>query len=67
MRLDPRFVVDQQGQQTAVLLPVEQYNALLEALEDRLDSQDLEQAISDDADFESYEQLRSRLRAEGKI
>ncbi|RPJ26106.1 MAG: hypothetical protein EHM35_15125, partial [Planctomycetaceae bacterium] len=41
MKLSPRFVVDEHGEKSAVLLPMDQYNALLESLEDQLDATDL--------------------------
>jgi len=67
MKLNPQFVVDDQGQKAAVLLPVEQYNELLEALEDRLDAGDLEDAVREDSEFVPYEQIQERLRSEGKL
>ncbi len=32
--LHPKFVIDATGQQTAVILPIEEFNALLEDLDD---------------------------------
>jgi len=65
MKLNPQFVVDEQGQKAAVLLPVEQYDHLLEALEDRLDAGDMEDAIREEPEFVPYEQIREQLRTEG--
>jgi len=33
-KLHPRYVTDAEGHQTAVILPIEEYNALLEDLDD---------------------------------
>jgi PHD/YefM family antitoxin component YafN of YafNO toxin-antitoxin module len=67
MKLSPQFVVDEHGHRSAVLLPVEEYHQLLEALEDRLDAADLEDAVGEAPGFEPYDEVRQRLRAEGKI
>jgi len=67
MKLSPRFVVDEHGQRTAVLLPVEEYDQLLEALEDRLDAADLEDAVREEPEFVPYERTRDQLRSEGKL
>ena len=66
MKLNPKYVVDQQGQRSAVLLPVDEYEALLVALEDRLDAGDLEEAIGEKPEFVPYAQIRDRLLAEGE-
>lgn len=67
MKLSPKFVVDEGGERTAVLLPLDQYHALLGAVEDRLDAIDLEEAVNESPDLIPYEQVREQLRAEGKL
>ena len=58
MKLNPQYVVDQGGHKKAVLLPVEEYDQLLEKLEDRLDAADLEEAVREELEFVPYERIR---------
>ena len=67
MKLNPHYVVNDRGEQTAVVLTVEEYRRLLEALEDRLDAEDLDEAASTETEFVPYDQARKQLRAEGKL
>ncbi|MFQ5424178.1 MAG: hypothetical protein ACE5F9_09380 [Phycisphaerae bacterium] len=67
MQLQPRFVVDAQGQRTGVLISIEEYERLLVALEDQLDAADLDAAVATERDFVPYENVRTELRDEGKV
>jgi hypothetical protein len=67
MKLNPQFVIDEQGQKKAVLLSLEEYSELLEAIEDQLDSGDLEDAVREETEFVPYERIREQLRFEGKL
>jgi hypothetical protein len=64
MKLNPQFVVNEQGKQTSVILPVEEYHQLLDVLEDRLDAVGLAEAAADEAEFTPYDQVRDQLWSE---
>lgn len=67
MKLQPQYVVDHEGKRRGVLLGIEEYQRLLEALEDQLDAADLEEAARTDDDFAPYDEVREGLRREGKL
>jgi hypothetical protein len=67
MKLNPQYVINEQGERTGVLLPVEEYHRILEAIEDQLDAADLDESAADETDFVPYDQVREQLRAEGKL
>ena len=43
----PKYVVDAKGRRTAVQIDIEEFKALLSALEDMEDARELERAIAD--------------------
>ncbi|MCC6361532.1 MAG: hypothetical protein IT450_22590 [Phycisphaerales bacterium] len=70
MSLKPQFVVDADGNRRAVILTIEEYQSILDALEDRLDAQDFAEALRSaepDDQFTPYEQVRDDLRREGRL
>ena len=67
MKLKPQYVVNEQGEQTGVLLSVEEYRRLLEALDDQLDAAALDEAVEDETESVDYEEVRDQLRAQGKL
>lgn len=70
MSLKPQYVVDADGNRRAVILTIEEFRTILEALEDQLDAQDFTEAVRNaepDDQFTPYEQVRDDLRREGKL
>jgi len=67
MKLHPHYVVNGRGERTAVILPMDQYLSMIEALEDQLDAADLDEAVAGETEFAPYEQVRAALRDEGKL
>jgi PHD/YefM family antitoxin component YafN of YafNO toxin-antitoxin module len=63
----PQYVVDDEGKRRAVLLSMEEYQRLLDALEDQLDAKDLDEAIAEGGDFVPYDQVQEGLLREGKL
>ena len=61
------YVVDEQGRRTAVVVPIEEYEELLEAAEQREDVRHLEKARNVPGDPFPWEQVKSELRKEGKL
>ena len=67
MQLHPQFVTDETGQRTGVIIPVSEYERLLEALADQLDARELDEAARDETEFQSYSDVQTELRNEGKL
>lgn len=61
-----QFLVDEKGQRTAVLLPIEEYEALIEAAEDVADLQAADEARAEGGGV-PLEEVEARLRAAGKL
>ena len=61
MKLNAQYIVNERGERTAVLLPLDEYRRILEAIEDQLDAADLDEAVAAETDFIPYEQARKQL------
>ena len=61
------YLVDENGRPTAVLLPIEEYEQLLEAAEQREDIRHLEKAKGVPGEAVPLEELEAQLRTEGKL
>ena len=59
------YVVDEKGQRTAVLVPVAEYEALLEAAEDLADLRAADEARVEGGEAVPWEQVKAELRAKG--
>ena len=62
-----QYLVDEKGQRTAVLLPIEEYEDLVEAAEQLDDIRHLEKAKSVRGKPAPWEQVKAELRALGKL
>jgi hypothetical protein len=62
-----QFLVDDKGQRTAVLLPIEEYDRLVEAEEDLADLRAADEARAEGGDAIPWEEVKARLRAAGKL
>ena len=62
-----QFVVDGKGKRVAVLLPIEEYKELIEAMEQRDDIRAVEEAEGQGGKPITLEELEARLRAEGTL
>ena len=67
MKPQPQYVVNDRGERRGVLLTLEEYQRLLDALEDQLDAADLDEAVRAEEGFVPYDQVREGLRREGKL
>ena len=65
MSLHPQFIVDSKGAKSGVVLPLAEYNRLLDMLEDVLDASDLDKAAGEAEAMIPYEEVQKELRAEG--
>jgi PHD/YefM family antitoxin component YafN of YafNO toxin-antitoxin module len=61
VRLNERFVVDEHGKRTAVLLDIEAYEALLEVLEELEDIRAYDEAKASDDEVIPFEQAIAEL------
>ncbi|MCH7800456.1 MAG: hypothetical protein IIC24_02820 [Chloroflexi bacterium] len=59
--LNPQYIVDEKGQRTAVLLTIDEYQRLLQRLEDLEDALELGKAIESEHDFISFKEIREEL------
>lgn len=66
-RTKQRFIVDERGRKTAVLLDISTYEALLEHLEDLEDALELDEAVRSAGSFRPYEEIRGELKQAGKL
>ena len=55
-----RYIVNDKGERTEVVLPIELYEALLERIEDAEDIQAIEEAMKD-PDFIPWEEAKKQL------
>jgi PHD/YefM family antitoxin component YafN of YafNO toxin-antitoxin module len=66
-RAKKQFLVDEKGRRTAVVLPIEEYERLLEAEEDLADLRAADEARAEGGEPIPWEQVKERMRAEGKL
>lgn len=62
-----QFLEDSQGRRAWVVLPIEEYNELVEAAEQREDIRRLEEGKKLKGKDIPWEQVKAKLRAEGKL
>ena len=62
LNIKPKYVVDEKGRKTAVVLLIKDYRALMQRLEDLEDALDLNQAVEAATDFRAYSEIRSELQ-----
>ena len=67
MKLKERFVVDEHGRKTAVVLDMKAYRQLMEHLENLEDALELDQAMRESKEFRSYDEIRSELKQAGRL
>ncbi len=59
--LKPKFVTDEKGNKTSVILNIKDYNNLLDYLDDLEDANDLLKAEQEASDFVPYEVFREKF------
>jgi len=62
-----QFVVDEKGRRTAVLLPIEEYERLVGAVEDLADLRAADEARTEEGESIPWEQVKAELGAKGKL
>ena len=66
-RTKEKYLIDERGKKTAVVLDLATYKALLRHLEDLEDALDLDEAIRSAKSFRSYEEIRAELKSSGRL
>ena len=62
-----QYLTDARGKKQAVLLPVAEYNRLMEEMEDLRDALVLDERARTATKFVPYDQVRRRLKRLGKL
>lgn len=62
-----QYVVDERGRRTAVVLPLEEYEALVEAAEQLDDIRHLDEGKATRGEAMPWERVKVQLRAEGTL
>ncbi|MGD0111299.1 MAG: hypothetical protein ABSD48_05495 [Armatimonadota bacterium] len=62
-----QFLEDSQGRRAWVVLPIEEYDELIEAAEQREDIRHLEEGKKIKGKDVRWEQVKAKLRADGKL
>jgi PHD/YefM family antitoxin component YafN of YafNO toxin-antitoxin module len=63
----PRYIVDQHGRKTAVVLDIKEYQKMLDWLETLEDALDLDEAVRQARRFRDYREIRQELQKAGKL
>ena len=61
MTIDAEYLIDKRGTRRSVVLPVRQFNGLMEYLEELEDSLDIKKAKTSAKGFEDLASLKNRL------
>jgi hypothetical protein len=67
LRINPRYVVDEHGENREVLLSIEDYRALLELVEDYLDARTLAEAVRTETQFRPFAEVVADMRRDGVL
>ena len=67
LKLRQKYVVDETGKKTAVVLDIETYRQLLEHLEELEDALELDRAVRESKGFRSYDEIRGELKRAGRL
>jgi hypothetical protein len=62
-----QYVVDKDGKRTAVLVPIELFEELVEAAEDLEDIQAADEARAEGGEDVPWEEVKAKLRAKGVL
>lgn len=67
IKLLPQYLVDEEGRHKSVLLTVEEYEALLERLEDLEDALTLDEAVKTSEGFRNLDEIETELKEKGRL
>jgi heme oxygenase len=67
MKMKEKYVIDEKGKKTAVVLDIASYKTLLEHVEDLEDALELDEAICSTKSFRSYDEIKADLKRTGHL
>lgn len=62
LNIKPKYVVDEKGRKTTVVLSIKDYRVLMQRLHDLEDALDLDQAVEMATSFREYSEIRAELQ-----
>lgn len=65
--IKPKYLVNENGRETAAVLSMKDYRSLMQRLEDLEDALDLDEAVETATGFREYTDIRAELQKEGKL
>ena len=67
LTINPKYIVDDNGEKTAAVLTMKEYDFLMKCLEDLEDILEMDSAVETATSFRDYQGIRSDLKKEGKL
>ena len=67
LTINPKYIVDDNGEKTAAVLTMKEYDFLIKCLEDLEDILEMDSTVETATDFRDYQEIRSELKKEGKL
>lgn len=61
LNIKPKYVVDEKGRKTAIVLSIKDYRVLMQRLQDLEDALDLDRAVESATGFREYSEIRAEL------
>ena len=62
-----KYLTDEKGRKTAVLLDIREYQRVLQRLEELEDALSLDEAVRNSQSFRDYGEIRGELKQEGRL
>ena len=67
LNIKPKYLVNNKGRKTAVVLSMKEYRLLIEHLEDLEDILEMDAAVKTEVESRPYQEIRAELKKEGKL
>ena len=67
LNIKPKYLVNNNGRKTAVVLSMKEYRLLMEHLEDLEDILEMDAAVKTETEARPYQEIRAELKKEGKL
>ena len=67
LTINPKYIVDDNGEKTAAVLTMKEYHFLIKCLGDLEDILEMDSVVETATHFRDYQEIRSELQKEGKL
>jgi hypothetical protein len=67
LKINPQYLVNDKGEKTNVLLSINEYQLLMQRLENLEDNLEMDAAVQTETEFRDYQDIRADLIKEGKL